>query len=133
MPYTPLECVKSVAGKVIQIENLQDDIDMAQSFNRFFANVYCSAYTNSLLTLKDGLSQIFPGGLDYPIESELRRIGGSDKIDIIEVNLTMLYLYEVQRGKFARDDSMLIEQVKPLDEAIELCGNYVYKNIAKAS
>ena len=109
MPYTPLECVKSVAGKVIQIENLQDDIDMAQSFNRFFANVYCSAYTNSLLTLKDGLSQIFPGGLDYPIESELRRIGGSDKIDIIEVNLTMLYLDEVQRGKFARDDSMLIE------------------------
>ena len=27
MPETPLECVEDVAGKVIQIENLQEDID----------------------------------------------------------------------------------------------------------
>ena len=56
MPDTPLQCVKEVAGKVIMVENLQDDIDEAVSFRDFFANVYCQAYVNSLVTMRDGLS-----------------------------------------------------------------------------
>jgi len=51
-----MECVTEVAGKVIMIENLQDDIDEADHFRDFFANVYCQAYVNSLVTMRDGLS-----------------------------------------------------------------------------
>jgi len=31
----------------------------------FFNEIYCAAYINGLVTMKDGLSQIFPGGLDH--------------------------------------------------------------------
>lgn len=41
MPETPMECVTEVAGKVIMVENLQEDIDEAVHFRDFFANVYC--------------------------------------------------------------------------------------------
>ena len=39
-------------------------ISAADSFRDFFAHVYCAAYVNALVTMKDGLYQIFPGGLD---------------------------------------------------------------------
>ena len=71
MPDTPIQCVSEVAGKVIMIENLQEDIDEAKHFRDFFANVYCQAYVNSLVTMRDGLSQIFPGAFDGQIEDEL--------------------------------------------------------------
>jgi len=56
MPETPELCVDSIAGKVIQIETLQEDLDEAGSFNEFFADVYCSAYKNALVTMTDGLA-----------------------------------------------------------------------------
>lgn len=56
LPQTPELCLDIVAGKVIQIENLQEDTEEKTSFNDFFANVYCSAYKNSLVTMRDGLS-----------------------------------------------------------------------------
>ena len=71
MPETPELCVDIVAGKVIQIENLQEDLDEHESFNTFFADVYCVVYKNALVTLRDGLSQIFPGGLDVSIEDAI--------------------------------------------------------------
>lgn len=125
-PLTPMECVEDVAGKVIQIENLQEDIENTMSFNDFFADIYCSAYTNSLLTFKDGLSQIFPGGLDGKIEDELTRIAGKDDavdIDQLEINATNKYMTEIYTKKFDRDDSTLIKKVEPLLDAIALCGN----------
>ena len=125
MPVTPIECVEDVAGKVIQIENLQEDIDKQKSLNSFFAEVYCSAYTNSLLTLRDGLSQIFPGGLDGPIEDELTRLGATDEtMDKMEIEEAGKYIDQVKGGTFQRDDSPLIKEVQPLKKAIELCGDY---------
>ena len=56
-----------VAGKVIQIEDLDEQISEAKSFRDFFAHIYCAAYVNSLVTMKDGLNQIFPGGLSQSI------------------------------------------------------------------
>ena len=44
-----------VAGKVIQIEDLDEQISEAKSFRDFFAHIYCAAYVNSLVTMKDGL------------------------------------------------------------------------------
>ena len=65
MPETPGDCIEVVAGKVLQLEQLEENITKAASFRDFFAEVYCMAYVNSLVTMKDGLSQIFPGGLDW--------------------------------------------------------------------
>lgn len=62
---TPDKCLNKVSGKVLQLEGLEEDISKAKSFRDFFSQVYCSAYVNSLVTMKDGLSQIFPGGLDW--------------------------------------------------------------------
>lgn len=44
-----------VAGKVIQIEDLEEQVSEAESFRNFFAEVYCAAYVNALVTMKDGL------------------------------------------------------------------------------
>ena len=54
-PNTPEPCVEMVAGKVIQIEDLSEQISKANSFRDFFAHVYCAAYVNALVTMKDGL------------------------------------------------------------------------------
>lgn len=117
MPATPKQCLEEVAGKVIMVENLQDDIDKAVSFRDFFAKVYSQAYVNSLITLKDGLHSIVPGGLDGPIEDELIRIkGDNDNIDIsaLEINALRTFLTKVDNGTFVLDDSSLIEAVEPV-------------------
>lgn len=83
-----------VAGKVLMIENLQEDLDQAVSFRDFFAEIYCSAYVNSLVTMQDGLSQILPGGMDVSIENELQRVFGPfeiDALDGIEINAMLAY------------------------------------------
>ena len=67
MPETPKECIATVAGKVIQIENLNVDINKAKNFRDFFAHVYCDAYATSLVTMKDGLSKLDLGSLDRSI------------------------------------------------------------------
>ena len=54
-PSTPVACVEMVAGKVIQVEDLEMRISEANSFRDFFAHVYCAAYVNALVTKKDGL------------------------------------------------------------------------------
>ena len=66
-PQTPEPCVEKVAGKVIQLEDLHKQSSQADSFRDFFAHIYCAAYVNSLVTMKDGLNQIFPGGLSQSI------------------------------------------------------------------
>lgn len=117
MPATPKLCLEEVAGKVIMVENLQDDINKAVSFRDFFAKIYSQAYVNSLITLKDGLHSIVPGGLDGPIEDELIRIkGGNDHIDIsdLEFNALRAFLTQVDNGTFELDDSSLIAAVEPV-------------------
>ena len=88
MPETPEDCIEKVAGKVIQIDDLQEDIDEIQDFGVFFANVYCAAYVNSLVTMTDGLSLFTPGGLDDQIVDELQRVYGpfeTSELDEIEI------------------------------------------------
>ena len=54
-PNTPKACVEAVAGKVIQVQDLEERISKANSFRDFFADIYCAAYVNALVTKKDGL------------------------------------------------------------------------------
>ena len=135
MPYTPETCVGYVAGKVIQIENLQEDVDNAVSFRDFFADVYCAAYVKSLVTMTDGLSQVFPGGLDGAIEEELQRAFGpfeADQLDTIEINAIEAYLKAVEDGSYVIDESILIKDVEPLKEAMALCESTIDREVASA-
>lgn len=96
MPETPTKCVEEVAGKVIMVENLQEDTDKAISFRNFFAKVYSEAYVNSLITMRDGLHSLVPGGLDGPIEKELIRIKGDNEgIDLSELENNALQMFIV--------------------------------------
>lgn len=76
LPQTPELCVDIVAGKVIQVQDLQEELDKKENFNKFFSDLYCQAYKNALVTTKDGLSMIFPGNLDGPIESSIENLYG---------------------------------------------------------
>ena len=134
-PDTPTECVGVVAGKVIQIEDLAEDLVAAVSFRNFFGDVYCSAYVNSLVTMKDGLSQIFPGGLDEAIEDELQRAYGPyryEQMNTVEIGAITEYFEALEAGSFSNDDSVLIKAAKPLREAINLCDSQVHKEIGVA-
>ena len=117
MPETPEECVELIAGKVIQIEDLQDDIDELTDLELFFSDVYCSAYVYSLVTMKDGLSQIFPGGLDFAVEDELQRIYGPydadnvELVDEVEIEALVSYIQAMEGGLYERDESILIDRV----------------------
>lgn len=112
-PQTPDACVEQVAGKVIQMEDLEDQISKADSFRDFFAHVYCAAYVNALVTMKDGLYQIFPGGLDSSIAAELQRLygpleEGSAELDRIEIASVEAYFDAIMSGAFEIDESSLI-------------------------
>ena len=135
MPTTPEPCVEKVAGKVLQIDALQEDIDQARSLRDFFANVYCAAYVNSLVTMKDGLSQIFPGGLDVLIELELQRVYGpfeADQLDMIEISAIEAYMAAVTDGSYVMDESSLIPAVEPFTDAFALCSSEVNGEIDAA-
>ena len=138
MPETPEECLELVAGKVIQIEDLQDDIDELDSLETFFADVYCAAYVNSIVTMKDGLSQIFPGGLDFAVEDELQRIYGPyDPLDIeavdgVEVEALISYMQAIEGGEFERDESILLDMVTPVQSAIARCKSSVVDEMDEA-
>lgn len=104
----------------------------------FFAEVYCSAYVNSLITMKDGLSQIFPGGLDFAVEAELIRAYGPFDLDNImvvndiEMGAVMSYMAAIESGDFERDETILIDRVEPLAEAIALCQGSVNEEMEGA-
>ena len=135
MPETDEMCVEFVAGKIIQIENLQEDIDEQTSFQGFFAEVYCSAYVNSLVTMKDGLYQIFPGGLDMKIETELQRAYGpfdQTQLDDKEMTAITAYMDAIADGSYVSDDSVLIDNVEPLSEALAMCKGSVQEEMEQA-
>lgn len=135
MPETPEMCIELVAGKVIQIENLQEDIDNQKSFQGFFADVYCSAYVNSLVTMKDGLYQIFPGGLDMQIEEELQRVYGpfeEAEVDEKEMTAITAFMEAIAAGTYKNDDSVLIDEAEPLTEALALCEGLVQAEMEQA-
>jgi len=55
------------------------------------------------VTLQDGLSQIFPGGLDWKIEEELQRAFGPfelEKIDVVEIAAMEAYITAIESGSF---------------------------------
>ena len=117
LPETPELCIDIVAGKVIQVENLQEDLDEVHSFNEFFADVYSSAYKNALVTMTDGISQVFPGGLDGPIEDEIHRIYGhkeGKEMDAAEVTAIEAFINAVENGSYEMDFSTLIDAGEPL-------------------
>lgn len=135
MPETPEDCVPAVAGKVLQLEQLEEDITKAVSFRDFFAEVYCMAYVNSLVTMTDGLSQIFPGGLDWQIEEQLQRVYGpfeDEKLDMIEIAAVQAYLDAVESGEYVNDDSSLLGAVEPLEDALNLCDAAVIQEVEGA-
>ena len=110
-------------------------MEAARSVQNFFGNVYCSAYVNSLVTLKDGLSQIFPGGLDGPIEDELQRVYGPfDLEELFPYELAAIedYMGALRSGEIVRDESLLISQVEPLAAALALCDEAVSSEVAAA-
>ena len=105
LPKTSDICFEEVAGKVVQAQDLEERISKADSFRDFFAHVYCAAYVNALVTMKDGLYQIFPGGLDSDIASELQRLygpleEGSAELDKIEIASVEAYFDALSNGTF---------------------------------
>ena len=136
-PNTPEPCVEMVAGKVIQIEDLSEQISKANSFRDFFAHVYCAAYVNALVTMKDGLYQIFPGGLDQSIASELQRVygpldEGSAELDAIEIASVEAYFDAITTGLWTTDESSLIKVGEPLAEGMGLCSANVSDDVTLA-
>ena len=124
MPDTPEKCIDLVAGKVIQLENLHDEIEKATNFMKFFSNFYCSAYVNSLVTMKDGLYAIFPGVLDSEVDTELQRAFGPFEADqkvAIEEAAIATYKDALNNGSFKLDNSVLLPETEPLTAALKLC------------
>lgn len=135
MPETPKMCIDAVAGKVIQLEQLHDEVEQARDFQSFFANVYCNAYVSSIVTMKDGLYQICPGGLDLDVKSELQRAFGpftDAEFDSIETAAIATYQDAIDQGTFIVDSSILINEVTPLEDALKLCDKVVTDKIAQA-
>lgn len=64
--------------------------------------------------MKDGLSQIFPGGLDRSIETEMQRLYKVDKgveLDMAEMSATDSFITAANEGSYTWDESMLIREV----------------------
>ena len=128
MPETPENCIGLVAGKVLMIETLQERLNKAVSFRDFFAQTYCSAYVNSLVTMEDARSQIFPGAFDSSIDDELQRIFGvTDKDQLVwnEFTATTSYLHDVEAGLWKVDESTLLPAVEPVEGALSLCSQTI--------
>lgn len=126
-----------VAGKIIQIEDLEEDISKAESFRDFFAHVYCAAYVNSLVTMKDGLYQIFPGGLDQSIGDELQRLygpldEGSAELDAIEIASVEAYFEAITTGVWIIDETSLIQTGEPMQDAMALCASNITDDVELA-
>ena len=80
--------------------------------------------------MRDGLSQIFPGGLDASIEDELNRIASSStdqSVDVIELEMSAVsfFIQSVDAGSFVLDDTTLLDAVEPVAEAMAICGEEV--------
>lgn len=103
MPETNVNCIEKVAGKVIQIDQLREDLDQIESFSTFFANLYCAAYVNSLVTMTDGMSMFAPGGLDDEVVDELQRVYGpfdDSDLDTIEIKAIDSFMEAINLGYY---------------------------------
>jgi len=132
MPQTPELCVDIVAGKVIQVQDLQEELDKKEHFNKFFANLYCQAYENALVTTTDGLSMIFPGSLDGPIESSIENLygerDGAEKAKSESLAIES-FIDAVTDGAWVMDYTTLINPGQPLAEALAICPKSVEDEI----
>jgi len=103
MPRTEVDCIEKVAGKVIQIDDLQEEMDRIETFSVFFANLYCAAYVNSLVTMTDGMSMFAPGGLDDEVVDELQRVYGpfdDSDLDTIEIKAIDSFMTAISLGYY---------------------------------
>ena len=78
--------------------------------------------------MSDGLSQIFPGGFDSSIETELQRIFLDDEqkyefeqLDNYVVSAINSFITASEDGSYTFDESMLIPSVTPLADAMDMC------------
>ena len=135
MPETPIACVGDVAGKVIQIQTLQSELDRAASFASFFSQVYCEAYVNSIVTMTDGMSQIITGDLDKPIEVEIMRLQARYEgitFESLELAATKAFVDSIAQDLYIEDESMLLSMIDPMDEALDICGSTIQAEIKEA-
>jgi len=82
--------------------------------------------------MKDGLSQLMPGGLDWKIEEELQRVYGPfeiDQLNVVEIAAIEGYLAAIESGNFTKDEGLLIPSVTPLKEALDRCDPIVVEEI----
>ena len=112
-------------------------MSQANSFRDFFAHVYCAAYVNALVTMKDGLQQIFPGGLDGSIADEIQRLygplaEGTAEMDIIEMASVEAFFEALDSGMWEEDASSLIQAGAPMPDAMSLCTENVTSDVALA-
>ena len=132
LPQTPELCVDIVAGKVIQVQDLQEELDKKENFNKFFSDLYCQAYKNALVTTKDGLSMIFPGNLDGPIESSIENLygerDGAEKAKSESLAIES-FIDAVTDGAWVMDYTTLINPGQPLAEALAICPKSVEDEI----
>lgn len=137
MPPTPMECVISVAGKVLLLESLAQDLSAATAFRDYFADVYCAAYKNSLVVINTGVDQTYLGGLDKSIEKELQRVFGPfeqeqiDEMTSTEITAIATYISAVESGDFEKVSSEL-KVVTPMAAALDLCELSVVEEISLA-
>ena len=87
--------------------------------------------------MKDGLYQIFPGGLDSDIAAELQRLygpleEGSAELDRIEIASVEAYFDAIMSGAFKTDESSLIKVNEPLAQGVGLCASNIGDDIMMA-
>ena len=102
-------------------------MDKEANFSSFFADIYCGAYINGLVTMKDGLSLVSPGGLTESIVDEIHRIHGTvegAELEQAESSELDLFIRVAGENSFQLDDSKLIPIIEPIQEAMALCSSY---------
>lgn len=87
--------------------------------------------------MKDGLQQIFPGGLDKSISDEVQRLygpldEGSAELDAIEIASVEAYFDALQTGLWTTDESSLIQVGEPVSGALALCADNISEDISLA-
>ena len=87
--------------------------------------------------MKDGLYQIFPGGLDQSISDELQRLygpldEGSAELDAIEIASVEAYFDALMTGLWIPDESSLIAVGEPMQDAMALCAANIVDDVALA-
>ena len=141
LPETPEVCIPIVAGHLLVLEDLQDELAQAKDFNEFFADVYCTSYIDSLTAINEASRLLTIGDFsehvnadagvsDELINIELKRINqGSDEL-IIEDAAIEAFLDATKTGLFQIDEAVFVSELN--DEAMNICGKTMSAEIEEA-